>query len=49
MIRLAVITLGTTAGLIGLGVATAALLAVAAVAAERTVSQGLSRRLLGRR
>ena len=49
MIRLAVITLGTTAGLIGLGVATAALLAVAAVAAERTVSHGLSRRLLGRR
>ena len=40
MMRLAVITLGTAAGLIGLGVATAALLAVAAVAAERTVSRG---------
>ncbi len=49
MMRLAVITLGTTAGLIGLGVATAALLAVAAVAAERTVSRGISRRLLGSR
>jgi hypothetical protein len=43
------ITLGTAAGLIGLGVATGALLLVAAVATERTLTRGASARLLGRK
>jgi hypothetical protein len=47
--RLAMITLGTAAGLIGLGVATGALLLVAAVATERTLTRGASARLLGRK
>ena len=47
--RLAMISLGTAAGLIGLGVATGALLLVAAVATERTLTRGASARLLGRK
>jgi hypothetical protein len=47
--RLAMITLGTAAGLIGLGVATGALLLLAAVATERTLTRGASARLLGRK
>jgi hypothetical protein len=47
--RLAIVTAATAAGLIGLGVATGALLLVAAVAAERTIMRGVSGRLLGRK
>jgi hypothetical protein len=47
--RLAIVTAATAAGLIGLGVATAALLVVATVAAERTIVRGVSGRLLGRK
>jgi hypothetical protein len=47
--RLAIVTAATAAGLIGLGVATGALLVVAAVAAERTIRGGVSGRLLGRK
>jgi hypothetical protein len=47
--RLAIVTAATAAGLIGLGVATGALLVVAGVAAERTIMRGVSGRLLGRK
>jgi hypothetical protein len=47
--RLTMITLGSAVGLIGLGVATGALLLVAAVATERTLTRGASARLLGRK
>jgi hypothetical protein len=47
--RLAIVTAATAAGLIGLGVATCALLVVATVAAERTIVRGVSGRLLGRK
>jgi hypothetical protein len=49
MMRLTMITVGTAAGLIGLGVATGALLLVAAVATERTLTRGAVTRLLGRK
>ncbi|HEV3149823.1 MAG TPA: hypothetical protein VGY94_02665 [Acidobacteriaceae bacterium] len=47
--RLAIVTAATAAGLIGLGVATGALLLVAAVAVERTLTRGAATRLLGRK
>ena len=47
--RLAIVTAATAAGLIGLGLATGALLVVATVAAERTLARGVSARLLGRK
>ncbi|HEY3989835.1 MAG TPA: hypothetical protein VGM02_11090 [Acidobacteriaceae bacterium] len=47
--RIAIVTAATAAGLIGLGLATGALLVVAAVAAERTLVRGVSGRLLGRK
>ena len=47
--RLAIVTAATAAGLIGLGIATGALLVVATVAAERTLVRGVSGRLLGRK
>jgi hypothetical protein len=47
--RIAIVTAATAAGLIGLGIATGALLVVATVAAERTLVRGVSGRLLGRK
>ena len=47
--RIAIVTAATAAGLIGLGIATGALLVVATVAAERTLMRGVSGRLLGRK
>jgi hypothetical protein len=47
--RLAIVSAATVAGLIGLGIATGALLVVAAVAAERTLVHGVSGKLLGRK
>ncbi|HEX4582198.1 MAG TPA: hypothetical protein VH139_12270 [Acidobacteriaceae bacterium] len=47
--RLAIVSAATAAGLIGLGLATGALLVVAAVAAERTLVRGVSGKLLGRK
>ncbi len=47
--RLAIVTAATAAGLIGLGIATGALLVVATVAAERTLVRGVSGRFLGRK
>jgi hypothetical protein len=47
--RLVIVSAATAAGLIGLGLATGALLVVAAVAAERTLVRGVSGRLLGRK
>jgi hypothetical protein len=47
--RLVIVTAATAAGLIGLGIATGALLVVATVAAERTLVRGVSGRLLGRK
>jgi hypothetical protein len=47
--RIAIVTAATAAGLIGLGIATGALLVVATVAAERTLMRGISGRLLGRK
>jgi hypothetical protein len=47
--RLAIVSAATAAGLIGLGLATGALLVVAAVAAERTLVRGVSGKLLGKR
>ena len=47
--RLVIVGAATAAGLIGIGLATGALLVVAAVAAERTLVRGASARLLGRK
>jgi hypothetical protein len=47
--RLAIVGAATAAGLIGLGIATGALLVVATIAAERTLTRGVAARLLGRR
>jgi hypothetical protein len=47
--RLVIVTAATAAGLIGLGIATGALLVVATVAAERTLVRGVSGTLLGRK
>jgi hypothetical protein len=47
--RLAIVSAATAAGLIGLGLATGALLVVAAVAAERTLVRGVSGKMLGRK
>jgi hypothetical protein len=47
--RLVIISAATAAGLIGLGIATGALLVVATVAAERTLVRGVSGKLLGRK
>ncbi len=47
--RLAIVSAATAAGLIGLGLATGALLVVATVAAERTLVRGVSGKLLGRK
>jgi hypothetical protein len=47
--RIAIVTAATAAGLIGLGIATGALLVVATVAAERTLMRGVSAKLLGRK
>ena len=47
--RLVIVSAATAAGLIGLGIATGALLVVATVAAERTLVRGVSGRLLGRK
>jgi hypothetical protein len=47
--RIVIVTAATAAGLIGLGIATGALLVVATVAAERTLVRGVSGRLLGRK
>lgn len=47
--RLAIVSAATAAGLIGLGIATGALLVVAAVAAERTLVRGVSGKLLSRK
>jgi hypothetical protein len=49
LMRIAIVTAATAAGLIGLGIATGALLVVATVAAERTLVRGVSGRLLGRK
>ena len=43
--RLVIVTAATAAGLIGLGLATGALLVVATVAAERTIARGVSGKL----
>jgi hypothetical protein len=47
--RLVIVGAATAAGLIGLGLATGALLVVAAVATERTLTRGASARLLGKK
>jgi hypothetical protein len=47
--RLAIVSAATAAGLIGLGLATGALLVVATVAFERTLVRGVSGKLLGRK
>jgi hypothetical protein len=47
--RLAIVGAATAAGLIGLGIATGALLVVATIAAERTVTRGVAGKLLGKR
>jgi hypothetical protein len=49
LMRLAIVGAATAAGLIGLGIATGALLVVATVAAERTLVRGVSGKLLGRK
>ncbi|HEX6772422.1 MAG TPA: hypothetical protein VF126_10385 [Acidobacteriaceae bacterium] len=47
--RLAIVSAATAAGLIGLGIATGALLIVATVAAERTVARGVAGKLFCRK
>ena len=47
--RLAIVGAATAAGLIGIGIATGALLVVATIAAERTLTRGVAGKLLGRR
>jgi hypothetical protein len=47
--RLAIVSAATAAGLIGLGIATGALLVVATVAAERTVTRCVAGKWLGRK
>jgi hypothetical protein len=47
--RLAIVGAATAAGLIGLGIATGALLLVATVAAERSVTRCFAGKLLGRK
>jgi hypothetical protein len=49
LMRFVIVSAATAAGLIGLGIATGALLVVATVAAERTLVRGLSAKLLGRK
>jgi hypothetical protein len=47
--RLAIVGAATAAGLLGIGLVTGALLVVAAVATERTLTRGATARLLGRK
>jgi hypothetical protein len=47
--RLVIVGAATAAGLLGIGLVTGALLVVATVAAERTLTRGVSGRLLGRK
>jgi hypothetical protein len=47
--RLAIVGAATAAGLIGIGIATGALLVVATVAAERSVTRCFAGKLLGRK
>ena len=49
LMRLVIVSAATAAGLIGLGIATGALLVVATVAVERTLTRGAATRLLGRK